>query len=310
MVYIHVAAGAEVESVAADLRNHGPTVLLVSCETSEVAKTLNEMLEEPPVTQMDAEPRGGGEKPAVAFYTVMRGQLIVCGRRGIVKGVVCTDDLHDGVGKTILLVAEICMRKHFCSFLKLPVAVAARDSDEPFEQDQLNGFRMALMAKDVRVFACNVHKLADFLHDMRKSMAIQVAAWNPWHQHAVVGSPKRYSPTPHYVFVVGPVDSVNALPQQTVLPANFTDSLEDSCSRRELREELTRTRPVVTGSDDETTGWPPLPTVKQKAVKTVFEDTFKMTLFCQGRKSRRTIAKRTERREKATRRWQNSVGDF
>ena len=56
---------------------------------------------------------------------------------------------------------------------------------------------------------------------------------------------------------------------------------------------------------DGTRGWPRLPTVNQKEVKVCLERTVKLSLFCEGRKSRRTPEAQEQRQEKAVKRWQD-----
>ena len=122
-------------------------------------------------------------------------------------------------------------------------------------------------------------------------MAKQVAAWSPWERPpAVAGSAPLYGTSPYYVFVVGPVQSVHALHRNP----------------EDVAREFIPIEPVVTERhvSDVTRGWPRLPTVKQKEVKLCLEHTVKLSLFCEGSKSRRTLEATQQRQEKAVKRWQ------
>ena len=73
-----------------------------------------------------------------------------------------------------------------------------------------------------------------------------------------------------------------------------------------LGVETPKDEPVVTErrAIDVTRVWPRLPTGKQKEVKLCLEHTVKLSLFCEGIKSRRTPEAQEQRQEKAVKRWQ------
>ena len=123
---------------------------------------------------------------------------------------------------------------------------------------------------------------------MRESLAIQVAAWLPWRQTPYYGA------RPYYVFVLGPVESVSALPKGDAEPdilwecpgtvhdgsVMTGEEFPQDRTWKSLKQEFAPTKPVVTGdpSKDQSKGWPHLPTVTQKSPKVVLDETVKMHL--------------------------------
>ena len=73
-VYINVGKDADLPGVAADLRNHGATILLMMCDNEEAAETMATLLSNPGVDKKPLRNAGSAhEKPLVKGAEGRRG---------------------------------------------------------------------------------------------------------------------------------------------------------------------------------------------------------------------------------------------
>ena len=89
-LYVYVGAEASIDQVAVDLRNQAPTVLIVCCSNEHAAARMKTALSEEAVnkqTRGDGGSRRSGEDFQVMFNCVVFDELIVAGRRPVVKEV-------------------------------------------------------------------------------------------------------------------------------------------------------------------------------------------------------------------------------
>ena len=131
-VYTYVGNEADVDEVAADLRNQAPTVLFVCCCDSETAIRVRAALSKEAVNN---ETRGDGGKgngrqarPSkevwqVTFRCRMEKELIVAGRDGVAKEVDIKQILPCTPGGGPLLIAEVDFSVGIQQMLRVRVAV-------------------------------------------------------------------------------------------------------------------------------------------------------------------------------------------
>ena len=87
-VYVHLEESVDVQEVAADLRKHAPTVLMMVCNNKEVTKEMCTLLFKPVVekeTKKDKEK--GTEKEKVEqtekeMYCLIWDTILIAGRKG------------------------------------------------------------------------------------------------------------------------------------------------------------------------------------------------------------------------------------
>ena len=125
-IYTRLDRGADVEAVAADLRNHGATILVVFCTDNALAEDLGFALAK---EGQDHRGDGDGEEPGKAGkrerqarpapdeyqvqYTCVGHQgFIVVGRSGIVAEVTLTEASEDSTH--VICIADIELRSSFC----------------------------------------------------------------------------------------------------------------------------------------------------------------------------------------------------
>ena len=320
-VYVHVGDEADVDAVAVDIRDHGPTVLLVTCATSEAATTLIARLKEPAPTTI----RGGGDKQKnVGYVTASYENLIVAGRSGYVKSVEAKQMEPAAVWNYI--VAELKFSVHFCQMMQLSVAVAAptpecvsQSTIQPDPEDVLSALEKSIASENVRLVAGQfIGQLDMILGHMRREVDVNVAAWTPFRdvpvevKPAVAGESRRtrYGSDPGYIFVVGPVQKNTpwrpgdlAVPVRWVPPRRkqMWSTTFPTDTWGNLMNKYVPWKPVVTGCET-TRGWTPMPSMKQKPMKVQLHDTYKLSVYSTG-KSRRSKAKVTLRGYAAQKRW-------
>ena len=135
-VYAFVGNEANVDNVAADLRNHAPQILCVVCDDSETALTLEAALTQPAV---DRRRRGdGGNQPCggkgkgkerastadyqMKFMCVRCDELIIAGRVGFVKEVNHRQTVTTP-GRGTLAIADVDFSVTVQQMLQMKVAV-------------------------------------------------------------------------------------------------------------------------------------------------------------------------------------------
>ena len=221
-IYTRLDPGADIEAVAADLRNHGATILVVFCTDYVLAQSLGFALAQ---EGKGHRGDGDGEEPGKAGkserqarpepadyqlqYTVVGHQgFLVAGRNGIVADVTLKDTSEDSTH--VLCIAEIELRSSFCQILSFRVAGCSLlqtrgDGVEP--QEWVNIYKHIgdlLSKKAVRVLAGEFHDhTGAFLKQMRQQVCINIAAWLPYKQED-----DTVNVSNSYMFVLGKVQSL------------------------------------------------------------------------------------------------------
>ena len=222
-IYTRLDPGADVEAVAADLRNHGATILVVFCTDDRLAQSMQFAL-----TQEGKGHRGDGdgEEPGKAGkserqarpapddyqlqYTFVGHQgFIVAGRSGIVADVTLKETSEDSTH--VICIAEIELRSSFCQILSFRVAgcslLQTRGHGVEQRQKWAKIYKQIgdLLSKQaVRVLAGEFHDhTGAFLKQMREQVCINIAAWLPYKQED-----NTVNVSNSYMFVLGKVQSL------------------------------------------------------------------------------------------------------
>ena len=221
-IYTRLDRGADVQAVAADLRNHGATILVVFCTDDVLAQSMQfDLAQKGKCHRGD----GDGEEPGKAgkserqarpapddyqlqYTSVGHQVVIVAGRSGIVADVTLKDTSEDSTH--VLCIAEIELRSSFCQILSFRVAGCSLlqtrgDGVEP--QEWVNIYKHIgdlLSKKAVRVLAGELHDhTGASLKQMREQVCINIAAWLPYKQED-----NTVCVSNSYMFVLGKVQSL------------------------------------------------------------------------------------------------------
>ena len=133
-IYTRVDRGADVDAVAADLRNHGATILVVFCNCQATCDAMQMALakegkghrgdgdgEEPgKAGKSERQARPGPADYQLQYTSVGHHGFLVAGRSGIVADVTLKDTSEDSAH--VLCIAEIELRSSFCQILSFRVA--------------------------------------------------------------------------------------------------------------------------------------------------------------------------------------------
>ena len=225
-IYIRLDRGADVEAVAADLRNHGATILVVFCTDDGLAQSMQFALSQEGKGHRGDGDAEDGEEPGKAgkserqarpapddyqlqYISVGHQGFIVAGRSGIVADVTLLKDTSED-STHVLCIAEIELRSSFCQILSFRVAGCSLlqtrgDGVEP--QEWVNIYKHIgdrLSKKAVRVLAGELHDhTGAFLKQMREQVCINIAAWLPYKQED-----NNVYVSNSYMFVLGKVQSL------------------------------------------------------------------------------------------------------
>ena len=221
-IYTRLDPGADFEAVAADLRNHGATILVVFCTDNALAQSLGFALaqkgkghrgdgdgEEPgKAGKRERQARPAPDEYQVQYTFVGHQGFIVAGRSGIVADVTLKETSEDSTH--VICIAEIELRSSFCQILSFRVAGCSLlqtrgDGVEP--QEWVNIYKHIgdlLSKKAVRVLAGEFHDhTGAFLKQMRQQVCINIAAWLPYKQED-----DTVNVSNSYMFVLGKVQSL------------------------------------------------------------------------------------------------------
>ena len=221
-IYTRLDRGADVEAVAADLRNHGATILVVFCTDDVLAQDMHFALaqagkghrgdgdgEEPgKAGKSERQARPAPDEYQVQYTFVGHQGFIVAGRSGIVAEVTLREASGDSTH--VICIAEIELRSSFCQILSFRVAGCSLlqtrgDGVEP--QEWVNIYKHIgdlLSQKAVRVLAGEFHDhTGAFLKQMREQVCINIAAWLPYKQED-----NTVNVSNSYMFVLGKVQSL------------------------------------------------------------------------------------------------------
>lgn len=318
-VYTYVGPDADVNVVAQDLRKHGPTILLMCCESEEKASSMRHQLELPAKSAV-AEPktqpashtsRRPCSRPEIQYKCVQFGQLVVGGRAGIVTTVTVVEELYLKFTcdpEFPALIAEVAFSVSICELTSIRVAVAERTGNT--KEDYVPKLVGLLESSRVRLLGCvSERAITDLAVALRTKLTANVAAWQP--HRATQGNKLREEVLSHYMFVIGPVCLVEVAYRERHSLECFTRGDEAGlCIPRELLlpetpdpwksllDFLSPNDGLVPAYPRKGFGLPVLPRVNQKIVQYMAPHTVKLQVFCGGRESRRTVKKAQERTKK------------
>lgn len=295
-VYVYVGAEANIDEVAVDLRNQAPTVLIVCCSDEVAAARMEMALSEEAVnkqTRGDGGSRKSGEDFQVMFNCVVFKELIVAGRRPVVKEVDIKETLFTPGGGAVLI-ADLGL--HVMVQGQLSIRLAA------FAPDRLRGgggwtqVAAALEHRSVRLMAGEFgDTLLPLLATIRKRMTINVCAVRLCPGGAC-GPSDAVKLAPSAMLLAGPVGRL------TILETRGSGGSSESRGSGGSSDVASLNIQSYVGEEgkDESRGWPVIENVKQKEVKTVLPHTRKLLVFLGSNTAHRT-PKALEARAQKTR---------
>ena len=305
-LYLAVDLQANIDEVAADVRNQGPTILLVCCECQEIANQMERALQKEPVKN-DLRGDGGKGKGTAPRLEVdklqvqylcwrMRG-LILAGRKGIVTNCILESTVHVP-GQHPLVMAEF--RFSVCVQQMMSLKVALLDMDDQIERHGFEAFTWdevakALQTNVVRVVAGEFgDNLVTLLDALRSRITVDECVVEPF-THEDNGSSYLASSA---MIITGPVGRFNLIPTRgsgawPKRTRNRIDGLlpiDNESTWEELRQEFAphHTKRFIGSGRNESLGWPTIQEVKQKKMGKVLPHTTKMSVFLGSRSSHRT----------------------
>ena len=315
-VYIYVGSDASLEEVVVDLRNHGPTALLMACADADLAFRAEALLSKCGLDGGRPAGRGSNRASPTRFqaqYSCVRlDRLIAAGRLGIVASV---ESVY-ACEAPLTLITEIKLNVSLCSRTSLRVAVA-----ESIDIDGVPELAEKLCECSVRLLAgACFDDINLVLNRMRGRLACNMAAWTP-SRFAQTTTAEQFYVSPHYMFVLGPVAELKVawsdptkLKQHTRGDGDkYTQpiALNLPSGRDPWQKLLSWVAPEVPCkiSADCTEGAVVWPLVNQKVAQTMTYHTAKLCIFCGARKSRRQadkIEKRTNAMHARAQFWSTS----
>ena len=284
IVYMNLTSIACLIDVAEDLRKCPAQVILVTCDSGELAIQLAAYLtmapdpDDPSTEKPKPREKGKGREPEErvekTFLTETYNGLLVAGRYGIVHGVeVKANRPTSGGGK--LLIAELSLHRQLCHQLRLAVAVwqPARAAEDPEPavagpECSWDDVRNLCYRHVVRVlageFGTNVHPIVEHFREM---YMVNAAAWGiyggtPDQEELVVA--------PSFMCVIGPVLEIDIdFKSKKYLKCHTRDDGEVMGKQLTpediMIEKVSDSKPRYVSADDWTISWPPIHEVKQKA---------------------------------------------
>lgn len=318
-VYAYVGPDADVKDVAKDLRRHGPTILMLCCANEQKASSVREQLElpaqsavaEPKTRPAAQQSKKADSRPEVQYRCVQFDKLVVGGRVGIVAQVSVKEELFLKFTcdpEFPVFVVEVEFNVNICELNSLRVAVAAEP--ELTNEDYLPKLVGLLESSRARLLGCvSDRTVVDLATALRTKLTANVAAWQPY--RATQGNRLREEVLRHYIFVIGPVSSLQIsnrsrdsldcftrgneagllVPKQLDLP-DSTDPWKS------LLDFVSTDNGLVVAYPRKGFAWPVLPRVHQKTPQYIAAHTVKLQVFCGGRESRRTNEKVQQRAQK------------
>ena len=306
-LYLAVDLQANIEEVAADVRNQAPTILLVCCECLDIAKQMVLALEKEPVKNdlrgdggkgKATAPRLEVDKLQVQYTCWSRRNVIFAGRRGIVTSCLMEATVHMP-GQHPLVMAEISLSVCFQQMMSLKLALLDMD-DVIDRQGFADAFTWDEVATALQTYAVRVvagefgDNLVTFLEKLRSRIAVDECVVEPF-THEGNGSSYLASSA---MIITGPVGRFNLIhtrgsgpwPKRTRNRIDQLLPLDSESTWTELRQEFAPhpTKRFTGSGRNGSRGWPPLQEVKQKKMEKVFPHTTKLSVFLGSRSSHRS----------------------
>ena len=302
-LYVYVGAEANIDEVASDIRNAGPNILIVCCSDETAAAEMERALEQTAVdTRGDGEGRPGVDDLQYKFYCVIHKELIIAGRRPMVKEVGMLQGRDGDGGST--LIAQIGFHSPVQGSLNLRVAAFSATRERG--SSGWDAITTALNDKSVRLIAGEFSDSIDgMLASVRKRMALRVCAMTTIHENDVFASsiPAVAGSTPAVagsfsvsaILVAGPVDNLVYLDSQRQGEAKIRGEGEE-VNVAAFNIEAYNKEPYIGRTDeDETRSWPPFDKVKMKEMMVKLPRSRKLFVFMGANSSNRSITKKHSR---------------
>ena len=302
-LYTYVGEEANVDEVAKDLRNQAPTILVVCCCNGAMAEDMTTALSKDGVDKRTT--RGDGEKGQgkgraraspedfqVQFECVKKADLIIAGRKGIVKEVEITDEAVTPVGG-LVLIAQVGFSVSLQQMLSIRVAAISM----PLVPEQglmvaWDDVAVCLERRSVRLVAGEfTNKVLTFLKAMRNLLACRPCALD-----VAVQAGAHYLSSSQ-MFITGPVSQCTFCAEDKQgAPLWAPMSETRGCGVRLVEPvqdtwrsiKYTLECEVYLGQrEDASRGWPIISRVNQKKVLTTLPHTKKLIAFMGGKETRR-----------------------
>lgn len=283
-VYVYVGAKANIEHVAVDLRNQAPILLIVCCSDEDAAARMGVALSEEAVDMG----RKRGDHFQVTFKCVVFKELIVAGRRPVVKEVDIKETLFTPGGGAVLI-ADLGL--HVMVQGQLSIRVAAFASDRIRGGGEWIKVQAALEHRSVRLMAGEFGEtLMPLLAALRTHMTIKVCAMKlctDKEDGAVVMTPPdsgghALTVEPSAMLLAGPVGRL------TISETRGSGGSSETRGRGVNIASLNFQSYVGEEGKDVSRGWPVIANVKQKEVRTVLPHTRKLLVFLGSNTANRT----------------------
>ena len=313
-LYAWVGDKAEMEAVAADLRNIAPTILIVCCQHGWMAAQMETLLRKPGIDRT-AETRGdeggrgkgngGRRKPQRAsvdnfqaqFATIKEATVIIAGRMSIVKDVTCLETRQSD-GEGMMMIGEVDFKVAINGMLTVRVAaIDVWNSRRGSGVDPWGAITASCARKSVRVIAGEfASQLLQAVSRLRENLTVCPAALDTCQRREEKKA--AFYLMSSAVFIVGPVGPVQRVeidkdPYKWEAPVYVTRGggikLSEPASRAWGEVEYALESDIFRGApeNDESRHWNRISSVKQKEVKVKMKDSKKLFLFLGGKESRR-----------------------
>ena len=305
----------QLEATTRDLRQHSPTILAVSCEDSNTAYHIQQMLEkEPPRQNQGNKSAVTKQRPEVQYCAFVHDTAVLAGRIGIVSHI--TRMFVESCCGMSLFIGRVRLKHPFGdSGQDIVAAVVANSSsrnrrgsgDDWLESEKIGHIGSLCQKHLVRFLAGEFQwNLVNLVNQMRRAVITNVAAWAPF---TVRGRnpprTRRYAHKASSILALGPVQSIQL---------HFEDEpeLDEGQQKRwgrkefmlpdfpwgELREHLGPDRLCV---EDASSRWAELGAIRQKNVLCVQPGTVKLSMYCDHKTRWRALGKIAVRNARANR---------
>ena len=303
-VYIHLGGAADLVAVAADLRNHGPTIILMICEEQSQAVTMEQHLSVPgfdhsPSVEGKRCGRPSPDQLQYSYCCIRSLTLVVAGRRGIVQEVT-EKAFTSSCSQGKLLIADVGFNVSHCNQLSMNVAVwdTKAYDNEQFHLPFLETAKV-LVSKRVRLVGGEFQDTLNLaVRSLRNTVSVRVAAAEIFREKSSAEAEPEYVLASGAVLLLGTVlkgkslcDTLSSVEERYSRPADckVLDTFPKGFS--ELKKwyfpvDADRAR-AVDMCEDAARGWPPFDKCNQKIVKTQLSGTQKLSFFLEGSKGRR-----------------------
>ena len=208
----------QLEATTRDLRQHSPTILAVSCEDSNTAYHIQQMLEkEPPRQNQGNKSAVTKQRPEVQYCAFVHDTAVLAGRIGIVSHI--TRMFVESRCGMSLFIGRVRLKHPFGdSGQDIVAAVVANSSsrnrrgsgDDWQESDKIGHLGSLCQKHLVRFLAGEFQwNLVNLVNCMRRAVITNVAAWAPFTiRGRNAPRTRRYACKASGILAIGPVQSI------------------------------------------------------------------------------------------------------